>query len=108
MIDWGFVDMPNVVAEASGKIQICGSSWWKRLRNIPEVFVSIISHESLHQTLSRVDGESSEELDNIGSLSSISRSLRDISKCRQYPHGLIGIDGFHEESKIKGRGLTFT
>ena len=89
----GFVDVPNVVADESGVIQICGSTKWKHFSlQLPEMFVSILSHESLHVVLSASGIEEvSEKLDNIGSLSTISRSLRDIAKCRKYPNGLIGL-----------------
>ena len=92
IVSWGFVDVPNVVADENGVIQICGSTKWKRFSlELPEIFVSILCHESLHIVLRAFGADASEELDNVGSLSTISRSLRDIAKCRKYSHGLIGL-----------------
>ncbi len=91
--NWNIADLPNVVADKSGIIQICGSTKWKRLSHLlPEIFVSILSHETLHMTLRKARRRASEDLDNIGSLSTISKSLKDIPKCSKYPHGLIGFD----------------
>ncbi len=78
-------------------MQICGSSKWKGLQNLPGIFTCIISHESIHIVLKKIDGNASEELDSIASLSAISRRLSDIPRCVQYPHGLIGFDGLREE-----------
>jgi len=55
--------------------------------------VAILCHETLHIVLGTDGRDVSEKLDNIGSLSTISRSLRDIPKCRKYTHGLIGLKG---------------
>ncbi len=92
VVNGGGIDLPNVVVdETHSTIQICGSSKWKVISNLPDVFVSILSHETLHLTLLEVR-KASELLDNIGSLSSITRSLKDIGTCSRYRHGLIGID----------------
>jgi hypothetical protein len=93
VVSSGIVDIPNVAANRRGIIQICGSAKWKRLAHLlPEIFVTILSHETLHIVLRNAGRKASEDLDNVGSLSTISRSLRDIPKCSKYPHGLIGID----------------
>jgi hypothetical protein len=51
VVDLGFVDLPNVVTDESGSIQICGSTKWKGLRNLAGIFTCILSHESLHLAL---------------------------------------------------------
>jgi len=88
----GYVDIPDVVNDGKGLVQICGSTKWRRLRDLPALFACIVSHESLHLVLGSVEGGAAEELDNFASLSAISGSLKDIPKCAQYPHGLIGFD----------------
>jgi len=86
-----FVDLPNVVTDEEGGVQICASTKWNALPNLHGVFVSILSHETLHVLLRRAHAGASDDLDNIGSLSAIAKSLKDIPKCSDYPHGLIGI-----------------
>jgi hypothetical protein len=97
IINSGLLDLPNVVVDDETSIQICGSSRWKKMQDLPGVFVSVLSHESIHQVLGRMDQEATEALDNVGSLSVISRSLNDVGLCAKYPHGLIGIDGFQKK-----------
>jgi len=89
----GFVDLPNVVTNGGDSIQICGSTKWKGMQNLPGIFTCIVSHESIHLVLKKIGGNVSEELDNVASLSAISRRLSEIPKCGQYPHGLIGLRG---------------
>ncbi len=85
--------IPDVVVdEVNRSVAICGSRVWKRINDLPGLFVGIISHESIHLTLLRIDGSSSEYLDNVASLSTISRSLRDIPLVGKYSHGMIGLD----------------
>ncbi len=86
------IDIPNVVTEGKDLVQICGSTKWNRLRDLPGLFACIVSHESIHLVLGKVEGGAAEELDNFASLSAISRNLKGIPKCVQYPHGLIGFD----------------
>ena len=89
----GIVDLPNVVIdETNANVRICGSRMWNGVTDLPNVFVGIMSHESIHLTLLRIDGSSSEYLDNVASLSAISRSLKDIPLVRKYFHGMIGFD----------------
>jgi hypothetical protein len=92
VISPGPFDVPNVVTDGIDRVQICGSTRWKRLRDLPGVFTCIVSHESLHLVLAKIEGRAAEELDNFASLSAISRSLKDIPRCVRYPHGLIGFD----------------
>jgi hypothetical protein len=91
VINRDFADLPNVVTDEEGRIHICASTKWKALPNLHGVFVSIISHETLHVLLRKTHAGASDDLDNIGSLSVISKSLNDIPKCRNYPHGIIGV-----------------
>ena len=91
VINRDFVDLPNVVTDDEGRIQICGSTKWKSFANLHGIFVSIISHETLHVLLRETHEGASDEMDSIASLSAISRNLKDISKCSKYPHGLIGV-----------------
>ncbi len=89
----GIVDLPDVVVdEKNTNVRICGSRRWNYLRDLASIFVGIMSHESIHLTLLRIDGNSSEYFDNIASLSAISRSLNDIPLIRKYSHGMIGLD----------------
>ncbi len=89
----GLVDVPNVVIdERNANVRICGSSMWNGVRDLSNIFAGILSHESIHLTLLRIDGSSSEYLDNVASLSTISRSLKDIPLVGKYPHGMIGFD----------------
>jgi len=93
VINSGVIDLPNVVIDKTRSVvQICGSSKWKGIVNLPGLFASIMSHESLHLALLRIHGEASEPLDNVGSVSSMSRSLSSIGSCERYKHGLIGFD----------------
>jgi hypothetical protein len=92
VIGHGFIDIPNVVTDGIGSVQICGSTKWNRVADLPELFACIVSHESIHLVLGRVERGATEELDNFASLSAISRNLKDIPKCVQYPNGLIGFD----------------
>ncbi len=86
-------DLPDVVVnEEKFGIEICASSEWSRLGDLPSLFVGILSHESIHLTLLRVDGDSSDYLDNVASLSAVSRSLKDIGLVRKYTNGMIGLD----------------
>ncbi len=71
-------------------MSICGSTTWKRLADLPGMFVGIISHESIHLTLLKIDGNSSDNLDDVASLSAISRSLKDVALVSKYKHGMIG------------------
>lgn len=92
IVNQGFIDLPNVVTDGGDSMQICGSTKWKGLQNLPGIFTCIVSHESIHIVLKRIDGNASEEFDSVASLSAISRSLSDIPRCVLYPHGLIGFD----------------
>ncbi len=65
---------------------------WNGIRDLPNIFVGIMSHESIHLTLLLIDGSSSEYLDKVASLSTISRSLKDIPLVGKYHHGMIGFD----------------
>jgi len=96
VVNPGFIDLPNVVTDGGESVQICGSTRWRGVRDLPAVFTCILSHESIHLVLNKLDGSASEELDNVASLSAISRRLSDIPKCGQYPHGLIGFDGLRK------------
>ena len=92
VVSSGAIDVPNVVIDKKhSTIQICGSNKWRIIENLQDLFVSILSHETIHLALLEIQG-ASELLDDIGSLSSISRSLKDITACSRYRHGLIGID----------------
>jgi hypothetical protein len=92
VVNSGAIDLPNVVVDKKhSTIQICGSSKWRIIENLQDLFVSILSHETIHLALLEIQG-APELLDDIGSLSSISRSLKDIAACSRYRHGLIGID----------------
>ncbi len=87
------VDLPNVVVdEKNATVRICGSGRWNNVKDLASVFVGIVSHESIHLTLLRVDGDSSDYLDNVASLSAISRSLKDIPLVMKYSHGMIGFN----------------
>lgn len=89
----GIVDLPNVVVdEQNATVRICGSKKWSNVKGLSSVFVGIVSHESIHLTLQRIDGGSSDYLDNVASLSTISRSLKDIPLVARYFHGMIGFD----------------
>jgi len=84
-------DLPNVVVnDESRSVSICGSTLWRRVGNLPGLFVGIMSHESIHLTLLKIDGDSSSNLDDVASLSAISRNLRDIALVSKYKHGMIG------------------
>ena len=85
-------DLPDVVIdEESRSVSICGSTLWRRVGNLPGLFVGIMSHESIHLTLLKIDGDSSRNLDDVASLSAISRSLKDIVLVSKYKHGMIGL-----------------
>ncbi len=85
------VDLPDVVVDEENRsVRICGSTAWKRLADLPGMFVGIMSHESIHLTLLKIDGASSDYLDDVASLSAISRSLKDIVLVKKYAHGMIG------------------
>ncbi len=92
IVSQGFIDLPNVVTNGGDSMQIFGSTKWRGLQNLPGVFTCIVSHESIHMVLKKIDGTASEELDSIASLSAISARLSDIPRCALYPHGLIGFD----------------
>ena len=84
-------DLPDVVVdEENSAVSICGSTLWRRVGNLPGLFVGIMSHESIHLTLLKIDGDSSGNLDDVASLSAISRSLKDIVLVSKYKHGMIG------------------
>ncbi len=84
-------DLPDVVVdEEKQSVSICGSTAWRRLADLPGLFVGIMSHESIHLTLLKIDGDSSGHLDSVASLSAISSSLKDITLVRKYQHGMIG------------------
>ncbi len=86
-------DIPDVfVDEERRSVSICGSTAWKRLEDLPGLFVGIMSHESIHLTLLKVDGDSSDYLDDVASLSAISRSLKDVVLVSKYKHGMIGFE----------------
>jgi hypothetical protein len=87
------VDIPNVVVnEEDAAVKICGSGSWNLVNDLPSVFVGILSHESIHLTLLKIDGDSSDYLDEVASLSSISMNLKSIPLVRKYSHGMIGFD----------------
>ncbi len=87
------VDLPDVVVdEGNMSVSICGSTVWRRLEDLPGMFVGIMSHESIHLTLLKINGDSSDYLDEMASLSAISRSLKDIALVTKYRHGMIGFD----------------
>jgi hypothetical protein len=93
VVDSGMADLPNVVVdEESPGIGICASSEWGRLGDLASLFVGILSHESIHLTLLKIDGDSSDYLDNVASLSAVSRSLSGIGLVRKYTNGMIGLD----------------
>ena len=84
-------DLPNVVVNDENRsVSICGSTLWRRFGNLPGLFVGIMSHESIHLTLLKIDGGSSSNLDDVASLSAISHSLKDIVLVSKYKHGMIG------------------
>ncbi len=84
-------DIPDVVVDEENRsVSICGSTLWRRVGNLPGLFVGIMSHESIHLTLLKIDGDSSDNLDDVASLSAISRSLKDIVLVSKYKHGMIG------------------
>ena len=84
-------DLPDVVVDEENRsVSICGSTLWRRVGNLPGLFVGIMSHESIHLTLLKIDGDSSGSLDDVASLSAISRSLKDIVLVSKYKHGMIG------------------
>ena len=84
-------DLPDVVVDEENRsVSICGSTLWRRVGNLPGLFVGIMSHESIHLTLLKIDGDSSGNLDDVASLSAISRSLKDIVLVSKYKHGMIG------------------
>ncbi len=86
-------DLPDVVVnEENFGIEICASSEWNALGDLSSLFVGILSHESIHLTLLRIDGDSSDYLDNVASLSAVSRSLEDVGLVRKYTNGMIGLD----------------
>src|SRR5205823_6638189 len=89
------------VTDEEGRVQICASTKWNALPNLHGVFVSILSHETRHVLLRMGHARASDDLDKIGSLSASAKSLKDIPKCSDYPHGLIGI--WLQQSKI-GKG----
>lgn len=100
VVDSGFIDIPNVVVdEQDGGMVICSSSKWSSIGDLPDLFVGIMSHESIHLTLLKVDGESSDFLDNVGSLSTVTRSLRNIGVVGEYPEGMIGLDRVFEKEE---------
>ena len=95
-------DLPNVTIDQRNEgVRICGSTRWNNVGNLASVFVGIMSHESIHLTLLRIDGTSSDYLDNVASLSTISRSLNDIPLVGKYSHGMIGFS----LGKTKGKGV---
>jgi hypothetical protein len=99
VINLGLIDLPDVVVdETNSEVQICGSNEWRKVRNLDGVFVSIMSHESIHLVLNRIANYAAEALDNVGSLSVIS-DLSGIDRCTSYPNGLIGLDGFGEKER---------
>jgi hypothetical protein len=100
VVDSGFVDIPNVVVDERCRgVSICSSSQWKRVDGLPELFVGIMSHESIHLTLLKIDGDSSDFLDNVASLSTIARSLGEIGVVGMYPDGMIGLDRVLEKTE---------
>ena len=87
----GPADLPDVVVDEEDRsVSICGSTLWRRVGNLPGLFVGIMSHESIHLTLLKIDRASSGNLDDVASLSAISRSLKDIVLVSKYKHGMIG------------------
>jgi len=100
VLDTGFVDIPNVVIDAdSGEVGVCSSDEWKRVRDLPGLFVGILSHESIHLILMNIDGDYSDYLDNVASLSTIAKHLRKIGVVGRYPDGMIGLDETIEKTK---------
>lgn len=91
-----FMDnLPNVTVSTSGdgcQIQICSSSRWKKFSNLPGLFVSIFSHETIHSVLSQFDQESAYAFDDVGSVSTLSRGWRGLSKAATYYHGVVGVE----------------
>jgi hypothetical protein len=90
-----FVDIPNVTARSEGKsskITIFGSKKWYKLARVSELFVSIISHESIHAVLNTIEGDASESLDEVASPSLLGRNWRVLEKCARYYHGIVGVD----------------
>ena len=84
-------DLPDVVVDAENRsVSICGSTAWRRLADLPGLFVGIMSHESIHHTLLKIDRDSSDNLDDVASLSAVTRSLKDIVLVSKYKHGMIG------------------
>ncbi len=93
VVDPGLTDFPNVIVDETNRgVRICASSRWNRLRNLVGLFVGIMSHESIHLALLEIDGNASDRLDNIASLSTLTRSLNDIGLVSRYPDGMIGLD----------------
>jgi hypothetical protein len=98
VIDSGFIDIPNVVIEERGRgVSICSSNYWKKLDDLAGLFACIMSHESIHLTLLEIDGNSSDYLDNVASLSTVARSLGDIMVAERYRDGMIGLDKVFEK-----------
>jgi len=93
MDDSNPADLPDVVVDEQRKsVVICGSTKWKSVRDLASLFVAIMSHESLHLTLLKFDGRTSDRLDEVASLSAISRNLRNLALVGKYVHGMIGLD----------------
>jgi len=94
VLDSSFMDLPFVLPRKNGeesKIQIYGSRKWRRLNRLPELFVSILSHETIHIVLWKFDSGASEAFDDVGSVSVISSDWRGLAKCAPYYHGIIGL-----------------
>ncbi len=90
-----FVDIPNVTArseDGSSRITIFGSGKWSKLNQVAELFVSIISHESIHAVLNTFDRDAAEALDEVASASLIGKDWRVLEKCTPYYHGIVGVD----------------
>jgi hypothetical protein len=90
-----FIDVPNVTTRSEGrrsKITIFGSRKWSKLVRVSELFVSVISHESIHAVLNTIEGDASEALDEVASASLLGRNWRVLEKCARYYHGLVGVD----------------
>lgn len=95
VLDSSFMDLPFVLPRKNGqqsKVQIFSSRKWRALNRLPELFVTILSHETIHMVLWKLDGPASEAFDEIGSVSVISKDWRGLAKCAPYYHGVIGLD----------------
>jgi hypothetical protein len=103
LVDSLFSDLPDVVVDEQRMgVGICGSSKWGILGELSSLFISILSHESIHLTLlEKLDGKTSDCLDEVASFSTISRRVENIPLVRRYSHGMIGLDLDHVNQRRK-------